>query len=308
MFSRWLLISSVGLCCLLYTDCVAGGVDAQVDTLFAIPHNPFFAQTRNVSVPQGMRVTFEVDAIVGDVVSQALIQSVAAQADLLRAQYMKAYGDAYRKLHEGGTGTYAYYDGEVYYYSTLDRMADAHRRNLADIAEAQARDTEAAIRKFTNWYLNGVFQETDVSNRSNNYADPTYTKVFVSSGKVEASVLDANFSAIRVQTWLVHVTSPVAVREIETVVPFGLAQNSPNPFNPTTTIRFTTPASGVVNVAIYDVNGRLVRTLVDGPVAAGYHEVVWSGTGGTRRAASWRAASISRASRLGTPGSSHGWS
>lgn len=56
---------------------------------------------------------------------------------------------------------------------------------------------------------------------------------------------------------------------------FVLEQNTPNPFNPRTTIRFTIPATGIVNLAIYDVNGRLVRTLVDGTVEAGMHEVVW---------------------------------
>jgi len=57
----------------------------------------------------------------------------------------------------------------------------------------------------------------------------------------------------------------------------SLEQNAPNPFNPTTALRFSTPDAGVVSLAIYDVNGRLVRTLVAGPVEAGAHEVVWDG-------------------------------
>jgi len=56
---------------------------------------------------------------------------------------------------------------------------------------------------------------------------------------------------------------------------FELHQNAPNPFNPQTTLRFGLPASGPVSLVIYDVNGRLVRTLVDGNRAAGMHEVVW---------------------------------
>jgi len=58
---------------------------------------------------------------------------------------------------------------------------------------------------------------------------------------------------------------------------FELAQNFPNPFNPATTVKFTMPSSGIVNLAIYDVNGRLVRALVDGWVEAGMHNVVWDG-------------------------------
>jgi len=58
-------------------------------------------------------------------------------------------------------------------------------------------------------------------------------------------------------------------------VPFALAQNAPNPFNPVTSLRFSIPEACEVILAIYDVNGRLVRTLVDGDRTAGMHEVVW---------------------------------
>jgi flagellar hook assembly protein FlgD len=53
----------------------------------------------------------------------------------------------------------------------------------------------------------------------------------------------------------------------------------PNPFNPSTTIRYDVPAGGgVVSLRIYDVSGRLVRKLVDGRQTAGQKQVIWSGT------------------------------
>ncbi len=63
--------------------------------------------------------------------------------------------------------------------------------------------------------------------------------------------------------------------EVPTV--FRLAQNSPNPFNPVTTIEYHVPNESPVSVRVHDVAGRLVRTLVDGPVEAGRHAVVWDG-------------------------------
>jgi len=51
----------------------------------------------------------------------------------------------------------------------------------------------------------------------------------------------------------------------------------PNPFNPTTTIRFGLPAAGQVRLSVYDVTGRLIRTLIDGGLAEGPHEAVWDG-------------------------------
>jgi hypothetical protein len=56
-----------------------------------------------------------------------------------------------------------------------------------------------------------------------------------------------------------------------------LAQNHPNPFNPSTEIRFTVPATGPGSLRIFDLHGRLVRTLHDGTFAAGEGALVWNG-------------------------------
>jgi len=64
----------------------------------------------------------------------------------------------------------------------------------------------------------------------------------------------------------------------ETPKAYGLAQNFPNPFNPSTTIRYDMKAKGLVTIKIFDVSGRLVRTLVDEVRDAGSHEAIWEGT------------------------------
>ena len=58
---------------------------------------------------------------------------------------------------------------------------------------------------------------------------------------------------------------------------FRLVQNSPNPFNPVTTIGYHMPNEAPVSIRVYDVSGRLVRTLVDGVVEPGRHQAVWDG-------------------------------
>jgi hypothetical protein len=61
---------------------------------------------------------------------------------------------------------------------------------------------------------------------------------------------------------------------------FSLSQNYPNPFNPSTTIRFDVPeghASVSVNVAVYDLRGRLVRKLVDEQKTPGRYQIHWDG-------------------------------
>jgi hypothetical protein len=57
---------------------------------------------------------------------------------------------------------------------------------------------------------------------------------------------------------------------------FALDANVPNPFNPTTRIRYNLPVATHVEVKIYDVRGVLVRTLVAEYQAAGEREVTWN--------------------------------
>jgi len=52
-----------------------------------------------------------------------------------------------------------------------------------------------------------------------------------------------------------------------------LYQNYPNPFNPTTAIKFDLATAGNVRLNVYNYNGQLVRSLVDGQMDAGYHSV-----------------------------------
>ena len=55
---------------------------------------------------------------------------------------------------------------------------------------------------------------------------------------------------------------------------FALHQNYPNPFNPTTQIRYDLPEEQNVTIAIYDVMGRNIRTLMNVNQTAGYHSFV----------------------------------
>ena len=59
-----------------------------------------------------------------------------------------------------------------------------------------------------------------------------------------------------------------------------LSDNYPNPFNPTTTIEYSIGERSVVNLSIFDVNGRLVRMLVNEAKPAGSHRFVWDGRDG----------------------------
>lgn len=65
-------------------------------------------------------------------------------------------------------------------------------------------------------------------------------------------------------------TNGTAVRD------FSLEQNFPNPFNPTTTIRFTVGKKAKVSVVLYDVTGRAVSTLVNQEKESGTYDATWN--------------------------------
>lgn len=74
-----------------------------------------------------------------------------------------------------------------------------------------------------------------------------------------------------------HATTAVKQME-ESAGSFQLHQNYPNPFNPSTSIQFSLPQTEKVHLAIYDLRGRLIRTLVDHELyAAGSYSLQWDG-------------------------------
>jgi hypothetical protein len=75
-------------------------------------------------------------------------------------------------------------------------------------------------------------------------------------------------------------SSPGQISGVPSNLPttFRLGQNRPNPFNPSTTITFDLPTSMRVDLRIYDVSGRLVRSLINGEtMTAGNRDAVWNG-------------------------------
>ncbi|MCF7805837.1 MAG: T9SS type A sorting domain-containing protein [Candidatus Marinimicrobia bacterium] len=64
--------------------------------------------------------------------------------------------------------------------------------------------------------------------------------------------------------------------EAPVITEYQLLQNYPNPFNPTTTIHYALPAADHVTIAVYDLQGRKIRTLVDAKQTSGWHTIKWN--------------------------------
>jgi hypothetical protein len=74
------------------------------------------------------------------------------------------------------------------------------------------------------------------------------------------------------------ILSSVKTKDVITPVEFALYQNFPNPFNPSTTIRYGLPADSRVTLKIYNVLGQQIAEIINREQSKGTYEVLWNAT------------------------------
>ena len=100
----------------------------------------------------------------------------------------------------------------------------------------------------------------------------TVTPTGANSAMVTVWGIDREHNMISATT-TITVVSGVGTESEELPTEVSLSQNYPNPFNPQTTIDYALPKAGDVSLVVYDMLGREVDVLLDGPQAAGRHTV-----------------------------------
>ena len=121
------------------------------------------------------------------------------------------------------------------------------------------------------------------------FADEAQNPIFHIHGYINESVIDDTISISFAKFMLNETNVDLEGLEIilvkyvgvdeDMAIPkeYALNQNYPNPFNPRTTLRFGVPTSSNIEIQIFDIMGRHVRTLIDREYTAGWHDVQWNG-------------------------------
>jgi len=78
-----------------------------------------------------------------------------------------------------------------------------------------------------------------------------------------------------------HSMTVMGVSPASIPITYVLHQNYPNPFNPITTLQYDLPENALVNITIYDMMGKVVRTLINMEQTAGYKSTQWNATNST---------------------------
>jgi len=106
-------------------------------------------------------------------------------------------------------------------------------------------------------------------------ADPVSRKELERNGTIWGIQGNRNPFIDRPEFAALMLSDAVSAMDGEPAPVFALGTNAPNPFGSVTRIPFAAPAGTSVRLSIYDVSGRLVATLVDGPARAGRQDVMW---------------------------------
>ncbi len=106
---------------------------------------------------------------------------------------------------------------------------------------------------------------------------PEFT--LIKNNGIEINLTEDRYSN-KIYPWSpLGVTSIEKLMDIQDVIPekWKLSNAYPNPFNPETTIKFGIPETlHAMSLQIFDLNGRLIETLIDGHIESGYHTIKWN--------------------------------
>ena len=106
------------------------------------------------------------------------------------------------------------------------------------------------------------------------YQMPDYNQQTVPDDETFAAYLN---NVYFLKTRLAPATGVSVDNEAVHPVSFELKENYPNPFNPSTSIGFSIPTSGMVELTVYDITGRAVETVHQGFLMAGNHQYTFAG-------------------------------
>ncbi len=130
---------------------------------------------------------------------------------------------------------------------------------------------------------------------SNSWEHQAYDLDYPGGGSIQVRFRFFTDGGVGEEGWYVddvYIWPPVGLEESaearSTTPETRLGQNSPNPFCRSTTIRYSVASTvggqpSAVNLSVYDVAGRLVRTLADGEQEPGSYSIAWDGKGSTGR-------------------------
>lgn len=191
--------------------------------------------------------------------------------DLNRYPALKHYNVNVRVIDTAGDGAYNYWGVKVpVKLTSFSADAEAYK-GISVEWETGAEYGNAGFNVLRSFKEDGTFEKVN-------------EKLIPSNQDGLYEFLDAQVAAGRRHFYKlenVNIDGSTSIHgpiEAEAPLPkdFRLAENFPNPFNPTTTVRFDLPKSTHVKLEVYNVLGQKVKTMINEQMEPGYHEILWN--------------------------------
>ena len=146
-----------------------------------------------------------------------------------------------------------------------------------DLYLAGFSNSDALILKYNSAL---ALQWSKTFNSPANQNDVAYDMILDNTGNIYVTGTSEGISS-KIDYMTIKYSQLVGINQIPSESPtrYLLSQNFPNPFNPSTNIRFDIPNDALVNITVYDITGREVMLLVDGYEAAGSYELNFDASG-----------------------------
>lgn len=135
--------------------------------------------------------------------------------------------------------------------------------------EVQRKASDGEFVTLPNSFVPG--HGTTLEPHSYSFTDNTVT---IGHWRYRLKQIDLDGTFTFTEEVMVNVVTGIVENPIPTI--FAIRQSYPNPFNPSTTIKYDLPEPAKVSLIIYDVLGRKVAELVNEDKAAGYHSITWN--------------------------------
>ena len=150
----------------------------------------------------------------------------------------------------------------------LTWITESEMENLGFILERV--NDEGAWEEIASYLTHDALQGQGSTSRQTEYH---YRESVPSIGaKLNYRLIDVSYKGVRTY----HTLKPEDWT-IDLPGEFALQGNYPNPFNPSTTIKYEIATDSQVSLVIYDVKGEIIQTLVSGRQSAGWYDISWNG-------------------------------
>ncbi len=116
-----------------------------------------------------------------------------------------------------------------------------------------------------------------LENEESQFITFNLNSLFMEAGEYIGEVtLSTNMGSLPIYLTMV-VLEPLGIRDGTIPMKFAVSNNYPNPFNPSTQFSISLPERVFVHIAVYDLNGRKVATLINSIMDNGIYELKWEG-------------------------------